>query len=854
MTTATQTNEGTTGAWPSAMSGSFGTFTWTSNPAHSATDAQISTTTFFDGAKSMRVNDSCTYAASYIITSSPTSVYLGIYLYLTAAPANDFCFAILKGDGYAESNQIGITTDRRLYMRLNQVGVETISTAGTVYQSSANAVPLNQWFRVDGCLSTSTTNQAKLFVDTQSTTATYDTGQQSGTGIGTVNMYEFGPQSSASGAGRTFLSSGQYLYVDTYNLDTAGFPGPQVGTVTAACALTASSTLTATAVKTAAGASTLTATSTLTSAGVVTKTGAATLTATSTLTSDATVIGSGAGAALTATGILTVAAQVTAAATVTLAATSTLTAGGTVPTYYPGGTRVHARTTIYDNPSDSTLGGPAVLAGHSTETEAISDDLNAAMLEGAGFTTIQSAVAAIWSAITGAKARANHTGTQLAATISDFNTAVRTSRLDQMATPTADVAMGSRKITGLATPTASTDAVTKAYADTAAVDSETVRLALAARPRTYWPATMTTAPTVTVSANNAATSVSNSARVAANDSAFTYINCNVTSAGSITGSETYSSGNVKQTNTTVNYDLVRTVFETDAADFEFIVQCQSVDISFFRILVDGEFASATKTQVSTVVGEVRRIRVQFGSAVARQIIFEGQCVRFIGVQKAVNRSIWAADYVAGPVAAVTTDSWGTGGSSSDPVFTSVVVQPYIWDSFAMRLHYALGWNVHVIAGPAAGYNENLYGSTALKDKLSDVNDIDPVFVVHTMGLNDRGGTMATVQSTINTVMANCLANNPRAKVFVCGPGKPKDGVSAYSTLPTISGYLSTAATANGFTFVSTTDWITGTGCLGSENNVGNSDTACSADQIHLTPAGYAYWGHRLLGAIRSSAA
>ena len=36
-------------------------------------------------------------------------------------------------------------------------------------------------------------------------------------------------------------------------------------------------------------------------------------------------------------------------------------------------------------------------------------------------------------------ARANHTGTQTAATISEFNTAVRTNRLDQMAAPTVAV-------------------------------------------------------------------------------------------------------------------------------------------------------------------------------------------------------------------------------------------------------------------------------------------------------------------------------------------------------------------------------------------------------------------------------
>jgi hypothetical protein len=62
-------------------------------------------------------------------------------------------------------------------------------------------------------------------------------------------------------------------------------------------------------------------------------------------------------------------------------------------------------------------------------------------------------------------ARSNHTGTQLAATISDFDAQVRTSRLDQMAAPTGSVSLNSQKITNLATPTADNDAVNKSYAD-----------------------------------------------------------------------------------------------------------------------------------------------------------------------------------------------------------------------------------------------------------------------------------------------------------------------------------------------------------------------------------------------------
>ena len=60
-------------------------------------------------------------------------------------------------------------------------------------------------------------------------------------------------------------------------------------------------------------------------------------------------------------------------------------------------------------------------------------------------------------------ARANHTGTQTASTISDFDTQVRTSRLDQMAAPTAAVSANSQKITNLASPVDNGDAVSLGY-------------------------------------------------------------------------------------------------------------------------------------------------------------------------------------------------------------------------------------------------------------------------------------------------------------------------------------------------------------------------------------------------------
>lgn len=62
-------------------------------------------------------------------------------------------------------------------------------------------------------------------------------------------------------------------------------------------------------------------------------------------------------------------------------------------------------------------------------------------------------------------ARANHTGTQASSTISDFDTQVRTSTLNQMTAPSADLSMNSHKITNVTDPTNPQDVATKGYAD-----------------------------------------------------------------------------------------------------------------------------------------------------------------------------------------------------------------------------------------------------------------------------------------------------------------------------------------------------------------------------------------------------
>jgi hypothetical protein len=57
-------------------------------------------------------------------------------------------------------------------------------------------------------------------------------------------------------------------------------------------------------------------------------------------------------------------------------------------------------------------------------------------------------------------ARANHTGTQLAATVSDFDAQVNTHKVTDLTAPTTALSLNNQKITNLADPTVSTDAAT----------------------------------------------------------------------------------------------------------------------------------------------------------------------------------------------------------------------------------------------------------------------------------------------------------------------------------------------------------------------------------------------------------
>jgi hypothetical protein len=111
--------------------------------------------------------------------------------------------------------------------------------------------------------------------------------------------------------------------------------------------------------------------------------------------------------------------------------------------------------TAWINTDGSTIPDNTITSAKIVNGAILNEDINAA------------AAIALTKLATDPLARANHTGTQLASTISDFNTARDLQRLDQHAVPTASVNLNSQKITNLGAPTLDTDATTKLYVDAA---------------------------------------------------------------------------------------------------------------------------------------------------------------------------------------------------------------------------------------------------------------------------------------------------------------------------------------------------------------------------------------------------
>lgn len=182
-----------------------------------------------------------------------------------------------------------------------------------------------------------------------------------------------------------------------------------------------------------------------------------------TATSVIAIAGEGAFLTLSGTGTATVTRAVTFSGNVDLGSTTV----ATTPTSSDNSTKV-ATTAFIKAQNYLTANQSITISGDATGSGTTAITLTLANSGVTLGTYTKVTVNAKGLVTSGTTLAASDIPTLTASKISDFDTQVRTSRLDQMAAPTSAVAYNSQRITGLADPVNAQDAATKNYVDSTA--------------------------------------------------------------------------------------------------------------------------------------------------------------------------------------------------------------------------------------------------------------------------------------------------------------------------------------------------------------------------------------------------
>lgn len=174
------------------------------------------------------------------------------------------------------------------------------------------------------------------------------------------------------------------------------------------------------------------------------------------------------GAGGTATTVIAIAgpgAFATLSTAQTISGNKTFTGDVVVPTQSSSDDSTKAASTAFVKAQGYLTGNQSItFSGDASGSGSTSVTLSLASVGTAG-TYTKVTTDAKGRVTSGTTLSASDIPTLTASKVSDFDTQVRSSRLDQMAAPTASVSLNSHKITNLATPTADSDAATKAYVD-----------------------------------------------------------------------------------------------------------------------------------------------------------------------------------------------------------------------------------------------------------------------------------------------------------------------------------------------------------------------------------------------------
>lgn len=363
---------------------------------------------------------------------------------------------------------------------------------------------------------------------------------------------------------------------------------------------------------------------------------------------------------------------------------------------------------------------------------------------------------------------------------------------------------------------------------------------------------MTTPPTITVGAADAASTIAGSVLTGPVNTTtgviggpFRYTGSNIAWMGAGWPNENFvaSRGSLTDVNGIEPYAVE---FTTNADVFELWIKGSG---GRSRFSVNGQRATFDPmVEVGPGSGSLYHVKVQFASAATRVIRWDSPFGLFGGVRVAPPYTVTPPTGITdGRRIIVIGDSFteGTGALSSI-------------DGYASLAGYGVGIDdVWASGSGATGYlnNGSLAGKTTFRGRAqNDVLRWNPDLIVVAGGINDGAFTAAQITTEAGLLFAMLKAGAPDARIVVLSPFWP-NGTTVASILP-ISAAINSAAVAAGLQFIDmvTDPWITGSGKVGTPNGTGNADLYISSDGTHPSPAGHVYIGGRIAAAMGTGVA
>jgi lysophospholipase L1-like esterase len=330
-------------------------------------------------------------------------------------------------------------------------------------------------------------------------------------------------------------------------------------------------------------------------------------------------------------------------------------------------------------------------------------------------------------------------------------------------------------------------------------------------------------PTISYSASNTTTTISNSRVTPISTAAYMCAQALI-ATGTDQAGNSYYRANAQTGNELPTWFAA---FQTDAPTFEIVYQ-GSLNPTY-RLVVDGYAVTLATVQASGATsGQQHRMLVTFPDRRFRDIRLESElffpssivttAIDTVTPRKRKRRIGFMGDSYL--------QNGGVNGIA--PVAAALTDCDYVINSS--------GGTGYVNAQGGVG------GKQKYLDRLPNLLAADLDYLVTCGGINDTTGTLGAEVAAYLTLAKQTL---PADRIIMIGPWTPPSQSGSANTSK--RDLISAAVTAAGCTFIDnvTTPWQTGTGTASATTGDGNSDLYMGVDTTHPTADGYTYLGARL---------